>query len=201
MTTTVVEEEKSVALSTASAAPLGLAGFGVTTIVFSAISAGLAPPEAMTVVIPLAFAYGGLGQIITGILEFRNGNTFGTAAYTSFGLFWWWYALLQWTTGAGWMAAPAPEGIGIALLTWGLLAFGLWVATFRTSVVVWSIFLLLWVTFFLLGAASFGAGTGTIGAWVGLVLGLEALYLSVAQIVQAMYGRDILPLGGPILRT
>ena len=196
----VQEERPTTTATTASAAPLGLAGFGVTTVVFCAISAGLAPPAAMTAVIPLAFAYGGLGQIITGVLEFRNGNTFGTVAYTSFGLFWWWYALLQWTSGAGWMAPPAPEGVGIALLAWGLLAFCLWLGTFRTSFVVWSIFLLLWMTFLLLGVANFGMGTATIGAWVGLVLGFEALYLSAAEVLKTMYAREVLPVGRPILK-
>lgn len=197
---TIQEEPRTTVAAGPSAAPLGLAGFGVTTVVFCAISAGLAPPAAMTAVVPLAFAYGGLGQIITGLLEFRSGNTFGTVAYTSFGLFWWWYALLQWSSGAGWMAAPAAEGVGVALLAWGLLAFGLWLATFRTTFVVWSIFLLLWITFLLLGTASFGFGTGTIGAWVGLALGLEALYLSMAEIFKTMYGRDVLPVGGPVLK-
>lgn len=183
----------------ANAAPLGLAGFGVTTIVFSCVSLGLVPETANSVLVPLAFSYGGVAQLITGVLEFTKGNTFGTVAYTSFGLFWWWYALLHWSVGAGWLPASAPEGVGIALLAWGLLAFGLWAATFRTTVVVWSIFLLLWIALFLLGAANFGMPTGRLGGWVALLLGLEALYLAFADIFKAMYGRDVLPVGGPIL--
>lgn len=64
-------------------------------------------PHADRVVVPLAFAYGGVAQIIAGILEFKNGNTFGTVAFTSYGLFWWWYAFLLWTVGAGWIRPPA----------------------------------------------------------------------------------------------
>ncbi|MGH8783461.1 acetate uptake transporter, partial [Paraburkholderia sp.] len=85
----------------ANPSPLGLAGFGLTTVVLSCANAGLMPHEAVPVIVPLAFAYGGVAQIIAGILEFRNGNTFGMVAFLSYGLFWWWFAFLQWTVGAG----------------------------------------------------------------------------------------------------
>src|SRR5215471_7384332 len=104
----------------ANPAPLGLAGFGLTTVVLSAINAGLLPKEAVPAVVPLAFSFGGVAQIIAGILEFKNGNTFGTFAFTSYGLFWWWFSLLLWTTGAGWIKPPAPVGVGITLLMWGV---------------------------------------------------------------------------------
>ena len=159
MSASVVLSSESVKPS-ASAAPLGLAGFAVTTILLSSVNAHFIPETSIAAIVPLAFAYGGIGQVITGILEFRNGNTFGTAAYSSFGLFWIWYALLQWTVGAGWLKAPPPEAIGAALFIWGLFALGLWFATFRTNFVVWTMFLALWVTFFLLGAASYGMPTG-----------------------------------------
>ncbi len=61
----------------ANPGPLGLAGFGLTTVVLSSINAGLLPPEAVPVVVPLAFAYGGVAQLIAGVLEFKTGNTFG----------------------------------------------------------------------------------------------------------------------------
>src|SRR6202049_3405949 len=79
------------ALCPANPAPLGLAGFGLTTVVLSSINAGLLAGDAPTLtaaVVPLAFAYGGVGQIIAGVLEYKNGNTFGTVAFTSYGLFW-----------------------------------------------------------------------------------------------------------------
>ena len=90
----------------ANPAPLGLAGFGLTTIVLSCMNAGLFPVEAASVVVPLAFCYGGLAQIIAGVLEYKNGNTFGMVAFVSYGTFWWWYALLLWTVGAGWIKPP-----------------------------------------------------------------------------------------------
>ena len=74
----------------ANPAPLGLVAFGLTTVVLSSINAGLLSRDALPAVVPLAFAFGGLAQILAGIMEFKNANTFGTVAFTSYGLFWWW---------------------------------------------------------------------------------------------------------------
>ena len=85
----VVETQPSAPLypKYANPAPLGLAAFGLTTIVLSAINAGWLPPEAVPAVVPLAFAFGGLAQLIAGVLEFKTGNTFGLVAFTSYGMF------------------------------------------------------------------------------------------------------------------
>lgn len=182
----------------ANPAPLGLAGFGLTTVVLSSINAGLMTKEAVAAVVPLAFAYGGAAQIITGILEFANGNTFGTVAFTSYGLFWWWFAFLQWTIGAGWIKAPPAIGVGVTLLTWGVFTFYMWIATFRFNRAVWVIFLLLWITFLLLALKDLGIDTGTLGGWVGLATGIAALYTSFAEVTNAAFGRTVVPLGAPI---
>src|ERR1700712_2134397 len=109
----------SVVGKVANPGPLGLFGFGLTTCVLSAINAGLLPHEAVAAVVPLAFAFGGIAQIIAGILEFRVGNTFGMVAFTSYGSFWWWFALLNWTIGAGWLKGPPAAAVGTVLLLWG----------------------------------------------------------------------------------
>ena len=185
----------------ANPAPLGLAGFGLTTVVLSAINAGLLPREATSAVVPLAFAYGGVAQIIAGILEFKNGNTFGTVAFTSYGLFWWWYAFLIWTIGAGWIKPPASEGIGLTLLMWGVFTLYMWIPTFRANFTVWSVFLLLWITFFLLGGGDLGWGTARLGGWVGLLTGIDALYASFAEVTNETFGRPVLPLGPPLIKA
>jgi succinate-acetate transporter protein len=187
-------------IKSANPGPLGLAGFGLTTVVLSCINAGLLPHEALPVVVPLAFAYGGVAQIIAGILEFRTGNTFGMVAFTSYGLFWWWFALLQWTVGAGWLKAPPPVAGGAVLLMWGVFTFLLWIVTFRLNKAVFSIFLLLWITFFLLAAGDFGYGTGKIGGYFGLVTGLDALFVAFIEVLNAVAGRVVIPLGDPILQ-
>jgi uncharacterized protein len=192
-------------VKSANPGPLGLAGFGLTTVVLSAINAGLLPHEAVPVVVPLAFAYGGVAQIIAGILEFKTGNTFGMVAFTSYGLFWWWFAFLQWTIGAGWLKAPPPAAGGTVLLMWGVFTFLLWIVTFRLSKAVWSIFLLLFITFFLLAWGDFGYSIGpvtcgTIGGYFGLITGLDALLVAFIEILNATAGRVVIPLGKPIIQ-
>jgi succinate-acetate transporter protein len=173
----------------ANPAPLGLAGFGLTTVVLSCINAGLLTGDSATltaVVVPLAFAYGGVAQLIAGILEFKNGNTF-----------------LIWTVGAGWIKAPAGNAVGLTLLMWGVFTLYMWIPTFRVNVALWSIFLLLWITFFLLAGADFGMGAGwrTAGGWLGLLTGLDALYLSFAEVTNATFDRIVLPVGGPLVKA
>src|SRR5512142_1431197 len=185
----------------ANPAPLGLAGFGITTLLLSCINAGILPAEATTAVVPLAFAFGGVAQIITGVLEFVNGNTFGTVAFTSYGLFWWWYAFTVWTIGAGWIKAPAAVGVATALLLWGVFTLYMWIATFRSNKGVWSVFLLLWITFFCLAAGDFGIAAGkTIGGYLGIATGIAALYVSFAEVTNGAFGHTVIPLGTPFVR-
>jgi uncharacterized protein len=189
----------------ANPAPLGLAGFGLTTVVLSSINAGLLTgdgPALTAAVVPLAFAYGGVGQIIAGVLEYKNGNTFGTVAFTSYGLFWWWYAFLLWTAGAGWIKPPAGNAVGVTLLMWGVFTLYMWIPTFRLNRCLWSVFLFLWITFFLLAGADLGMGAGwrTAGGWLGLLTGLDALYVSFAEVTNATLNKTVLPLGTPMLK-
>ena len=189
----------------ANPAPLGLAGFGLTTVVLSSINAGLLPgdtPNLIAVVVPLAFAFGGVGQIIAGILEYKNNNTFGTVAFTSYGLFWWWWAFLQWTAGAGWIKAPAANAVGVALLMWGVFTLYMWIPTFRLNFCLWTVFLFLWITFFLLAGGDMGMGIAWrhAGGFMGLLTGADALYLSFAEVTNATARRVVLPVGGPILK-
>ena len=189
----------------ANPAPLGLAGFGITTVVLSSINAGLLSGDAanqVAVVVPLAFAYGGLAQLIAGILEFKTNNTFGMVAFTSYAMFWWWYAFLLWTAGAGWIKAPAGNAVGLTLLMWGVFSLYMWISTFRLNFTLWSIFLMLWITFFLLAGGDLGMGNGwhVAGGYLGLLTGIGALYLSFAEVTNATFGKAVLPVGSPILK-
>jgi succinate-acetate transporter protein len=191
-------------LKIANPGPLGLFGFGLTTVVLSCINAGILPPETVPVIVPLAFAYGGVAQLIAGFLEFKVGNTFGMVAFTSFGLFWWWFALLKWTVGAGWLKAPPAVGIACVLLMWGVFTFLLWIVTFRLSLGVWSIFLLLWITFFLLAAGDAGINLGNMsfgktGGYLGLITGIDAMVVGFIEVLNATAGRVVVPLGSPII--
>jgi len=188
----------------ANPGPLGLAAFGLTTIVLSAVNAGILPHEAVPAIVPLAFAYGGLAQVIAGILEFRTGNTFGMVAFTSYGMFWWWYALLNWTIGAGWLKASPPSAGGTILLMWGVFTFLMWLISFRLNKAVWSVFLLLWITFLLLAWGDFGFSIGPLtcgqlGGYFGLLTGADALALAFVEILNDTANRVLIPLGKPFV--
>jgi succinate-acetate transporter protein len=183
---------------TANPAPLGLMGFGLTTVLLSSINAGLLPNAGEPVVIPLAMAFGGTAQLIAGIMEFKTGNVFGATAFTSYGAFWWWFALLI-LLGNNHVLDISQGGttIGVCLLLWGVFTLGLWISTFRLSRLLFAIFLTLWIAFFLLGG---GAVLGnptlhTLGGWVGLVCGALAMYGSFALVANATYGREVAPVG------
>jgi len=188
-------------IKVANPGPLGLFGFGLTTCLLSSINAGLIPPESIAAVVPLAFAYGGLAQFVAGIMEFRLGNTFGGVAFTSYSMFWWWFSLLLWTLGAGWLKAPAPQGMATALLLWGVFTFLLWIVTFRLNKILWSVFLLLTITFFLLAAKDFGFGDiyGKLGGYVGLATGIDAVLLAFFELLNAVAGYTVVPLGQPFM--
>jgi succinate-acetate transporter protein len=183
---------------TANPAPLGLMGFGLTTVLLSSINAGLLPNAGEAVVIPLAMAFGGTAQIIAGIMEFKTGNVFGATAFTSYGAFWWWFALLILLGGNHVLdLSQAGSTIGVCLILWGVFTLGLWVSTFRLSRLLFSIFLTLWIAFFLLGG---GAVLGNptlhlLGGWVGLVCGALAMYGSFALVTNATFGQDVVPVG------
>jgi len=186
------------AVAPANPAALGLVGFGLTTVLLSLINAGVLPEGGEGVVIPLALAYGGLIQIIAGVMEFRLGNTFGTTAFLSYGAFWWWFALLLIFAHTGIIdISQAGPTVGVALLLWGLLTLYLWIGTFRLPRILFFIFLALWVTFLLLGI---GAAMGQpslhrLGGWLGLLTGLLAIYGSFAIVTNATWGRSVLPIG------
>jgi succinate-acetate transporter protein len=183
---------------TANPAPLGLIGFGLTTVLLSSINAGLLPVAGEPVVIPLAMAFGGTAQIIAGIMEFRTGNVFGATAFTSYGAFWWWFALLILLGNNKLLdLSGATPAIGLCLLLWGVFTFGLWISTFRLSRLLFLIFLTLWIALFLLGG---GAVLGNptlhmLGGWVGLICGALAMYGSFALVANATYGREVAPVG------
>ncbi len=185
----------------ANPGPLGLFGFGLTTLLLSSINGGLLPPEALAAVVPLAFAYGGTAQFVAGVFEFKFGNTFGGVAFCSYGAFWWWFSLLLWTLGAGWLKAPAAAGMATALMLWGIFTFVLWLVTFRLNKVLWSVFLLLMLTFFALAAKDFGFGAywGKLGGYLGLITGLDAVLLGGIELLNTVAGYTVISTGTPII--
>ncbi|KPV42747.1 acetate uptake transporter [Alicyclobacillus ferrooxydans] len=172
--------------------PLGLAGFGITTVILSLINAHVTSPNALGVVLGLALCYGGGAQLLAGMWEFKKGNTFGATAFTSYGAFWIaFYFIVH--------AAPK-AGMGVFLLMYGILTFYLWIGTFYLNRALFFVFLTLWLAFVFLALGNFNVMGSQVGGWIGLVCGILALYTSAAGVINSVAGRTIFPVGQPMSR-
>ena len=153
--------DASVSSPIADPAPIGLAGFAMTTMVLSLANANVIGGSAVNAVLPLALFYGGLAQLLAGMWEVRNRNTFGALAFTSYGAFWLsFYVLVKyWLTGLS--AGAANDAVGFFLLFWGVFTFYMFIASMGTNVAVMLVFFALTVTFALLAAGTLGGQTGS----------------------------------------
>lgn len=177
----------------ANPAPLGLAGFAFTTWMLSMVNAGWYTGAGVPLVLALAFAYGGSCQLLAGILEFPRGNTFGTVAFSSYGAFWWSFALF-----IEFFSDKVPGAfVGWYLFVWGVFTFYMWIATFRANTALQLVFLFLWVTFILLAVGTWThiGFVSKLGGYAGLVTAVLAFYLSAAEVINEAYGRSVLPIG------
>lgn len=180
---------------TSNPAPLGLAGFGLTTILLNLHNIGLFPLDAM--IISMGFFYGGLGQVIVGIMEWKKNNTFGTAAFTSYGLFWLSLIFIWILPKTGLIEAPTNIAMGSYLAMWALFTLLLFFATFKISKALQVVFALLVALFALLAIANFTNNhlVHTFAGFVGIACGLSALYTGMAQVLNEYYKKEMLPLG------
>jgi uncharacterized protein len=179
----------------ADPAPLGLAAFALTTFVLSFFNSGLVSDGGEPIVFGLAFAYGGLAQLLAGMWEFKNNNTFGATAFTSFGAFWLSLFAFEEFFAVGVPAANLGDAVGLYLIAWGIFTAYMWIASFRVSVAVNVVFLLLAPTFIVLGIGD-AAGNDTIthiGGVLGIATALAAWYASFAGVTNRTFGRDVLP--------
>jgi succinate-acetate transporter protein len=184
---------------TANPAPLGLMGFGMTTVLLNIHNAGLYPISAM--ILAMGFFYGGVAQVIAGILEFKKGNTFGLTAFTSYGLFWMTLVALIVGPKIGWMDRT-PEGyMACYLLMWGVFTCFMFFGTLRANRALQFVFASLTVLFFLLALRDFtgSVAVGTVAGWEGIVCGLSSIYLAMAEVLAEQLGYDVLPIGRPAL--
>jgi uncharacterized protein len=180
--------------STANPAPLGLMGFGLTTLLLNIHNAGYI--ELSSMVLAMGIFYGGLAQVIAGLIDFRKGNEFGATAFTSYGLFW--LSLVALIVFPDWGLGDEPSGraLGWYLFSWGVFTTIMFVGSLRTTRALQLVFATLAVLFFLLALADW-TGNDTIreiAGWEGIVTALLAIYTATAQIWNDVYGRVILPL-------
>jgi succinate-acetate transporter protein len=182
--------------STANPAPLGLMGFGMTTVLLNLHNAGFF--ELNSMILAMGICYGGLAQVIAGIMEWKKNNTFAATAFISYGFFW--LSLVALIVMPKWNlvdAASAPA-MGSYLALWGLFTAAMFVGTFRLSRALQVVFGTLAVLFFMLAYGEFsgaGADFKHLTGYEGIVCGLSAIYTGLAQVLNEVYGRTVLPLG------
>lgn len=189
-TTTVVVKDGN-----ANPAPLGLCAFGLTTILLNIHNAGFT--ELSSMILGMGIFYGGLAQVIAGIIEAKKNNTFGLTAFTSYGFFWLSLVGLLVMPKLGW-AEPASNGSMVAYLSiWGIFTFCLFFGTLRLNRALQFVFASLTILFALLvwGDASGDAGIKHLAGYEGIVCGASAVYTGMAGVLNEVYGKTILPIG------
>jgi len=164
----------------ANPGPLGLAGFALTTFVLSVHNAGIVP-AGIHAMLPLALFYGGLAQLIAGILEMKTGNTFGLVAFCSYGAFWISLAVL---VGVGLYTsilsgADFGAALGLTLLSWTIITAILTIVAVKHGPYLGTLFVSLLVTFILLVIGHYSGAViiTRIGGWLGIWVAAVAWYM------------------------
>lgn len=179
----------------ANPAPLGLCAFGMTTVLLNLHNAGFF--ELNTMILAMGIFYGGVAQVIAGVIESKKNNTFGLTAFTSYGFFWLSLAGLILMGKWGWFTAPSDGAMAAYLGMWGLFTLGLFFGTLKLNRALQLVFGTLVILFFLL-AAEHATGNESIGKFAGyegLVCGFAAIYAGMANVLNEVYGKTVLPLG------
>jgi succinate-acetate transporter protein len=191
----------------ANPAPLGLLGFGVTTILLNFVH-NLQLGALDGTILAMGIAYGGLAQVIAGVLEYKKGNTFGTVAFTSYGLFWWSFVLLNLLPKnifSG-LAGASNESMMAYFFMWGLFTFVMFFGTLKTNRTLQVVFATLTILFFLLATKSgllaytsmtpkdLEIFTRIIGV-EGIITGFSAFYLGLAEVINEVHGKTVMPIG------
>jgi succinate-acetate transporter protein len=190
----------------ADPAPLGLAGFALTTFLLSGHNASFIPD---VVWIGPALFYGGLAQLLAGMWEFRNRNVFGATAFSTYGGFWLSLGIVVVLAGTTKLGDALAGPNLLNALAWFLLAFAifnfymlLWSS--RISVAVFAVFLTLQITEVLLAIGFFREAHGHspwithAGGWVGILTAACAWYASAAGVANGMGPKTIVPVGRPL---
>ena len=170
---------------------LGLAGFGLNTILLQIHNLGWIDST-----MPLIYGifWGGVAQVIAGIIDARRGDTFGLTAFTSYGAFWIGlaiYFVFQWT---GLVKADNP-GLAWTMIMWGIFTFFMMIGTLKMTFVHFFVFATLVILFGLLAAVFFGAISAKVAGVEGLFCGGAAAYGAAAVIINGKFGRTVLPMG------
>ena len=181
--------------TTANPAPLGLLAFGLTTVILNLHNAGVFEMNSM--ILAMGIFYGGIAQIIAGIMEAKKNNTFGFVAFVSYGSFWLSFVALIVMPKLGWAPAASATAIISYLIMWGIFTALLFFGTLRISRSLQFIFATLTILFFLLalGENSGNSSLKSFTAYEGIICGASAIYTGTGALLNEIYGKTIFPLG------
>ena len=180
---------------TANPAPLGLLGFGMTTVLLNLHNAGFFALGSM--ILAMGIFYGGLAQVFAGVMEWKKGNTFGTTAFLSYGLFWLSLVGLLFLPKLGLGDATTPVALAAYFVMWGIFTAVMFIGTLNHSRAMQVVFGTLAILFFLLATGEV-TGNGTItmvAGYEGILCGFAAVYSGLAQVLNEAYGRTVASLG------
>jgi uncharacterized protein len=192
----------------ADPAPLGLAGFALTTFLLSGHNASFIPD---LIWVGPALFYGGLVQVLAGMWEFRNRNVFGATAFSTYGGFWMGlgiFVVLAETTKFVGAFAGGDLTNGLAWFLFAFLMFNTYmlIGSMRVNVAVFLVFLFLEATELVLVIGYFNLSHGGTqwwlhaGGWLGVATAAVAWYASAAGMLNGQAGRTVLPVGTPLMR-
>ena len=181
--------------NSANPAPLGLFGFGMTTVLLNIHNAGFYEMNSM--ILAMGIFYGGLAQVIAGVLESKKNNTFGMTAFISYGFFWLTLVGLIFMSKWGWITATTKDSLATYLLVWGIFTLLLFIGTLRLNRALQFVFATLTILFFLLAIGNYTDNESIIkfAGYEGIICGSSAIYTGIANLLNEVYGRKVLPLG------
>jgi succinate-acetate transporter protein len=179
----------------ANPAPLGLCAFGMTTVLLNIHNAGFF--ELDTMILSMGLFYGGLAQIVAGIIEAEKNNTFGLTAFTSYGFFWLSLVGILVMPKLGWAPKPSELSMCCYLGIWGIFTFCLFFGTLKLSRALQFVFASLTILFFLLvlGDATGDKSIKHLAGYEGIICGSSAIYTGIAVVLNEVYGRIVMPIG------
>lgn len=179
----------------ANPGPLGLMGFGMTTVLLNLHNAGFFPIT--SVIISMGIFFGGMAQIFAGILEYKKGNTFGLTAFTAYGCFWLSLVAILLLPGMGLAEVADATSLGAYLALWGIFTLFMFFGTLHANRALQLVFASLTLLFALLAVGNITGNHAilTFAGYQGILCGASAIYLAMAEVINEQLGRTVLPIG------
>jgi succinate-acetate transporter protein len=188
----IIGEKKMSESKYANPATLGLMAFGMTTVLLNLHNSGLFPIGSM--ILAMGLFFGGVAQVIAGIMEYRNNNMFGLTAFTAYGLFWMTLVALLVLPKLG-LAEPASQtAMAAYLMIWGMFTALMAVSAARLNKALLTVFITLTILFVLLAIGQYNPLVHTIAGYEGIICGFTAIYTGFADITNDVYGKTVVPI-------